>query len=317
MKKHKLQFDKDCKSKSGDPEDRAFSNLLLELDYILTARKCLARLYQDIHRANDIYRNRKLHIQRLDEISGPFSLTVTTDAFRPLKDSFEYLSHHGISFGSLEISALKAVLECLGYISQYDHMLAISKLASLHFTIREYRAKFVTRDKNHSKNFVWKWIGHCYFVLESKIALFFNPFFAIQRELLETSGEECKLAPSAPGKDKKPELALGPTKLDLFPKIARFGDSHAYSVYVLLDKQLLLSQPTLMFSGAAESGWKFAKSSNILLVYEWHREKVEYVRESGTTESRTGRYWRGWWTCWGRRRSGRSRTNRRRARICR
>jgi len=238
-----------------------FTKLLGDIAHILDTKSALYKLYFDMSLV-DIAKNRKEFLNRLHHIYSYFMHKITLQEIEVLKDSV-----------TIEIRAVTSIFECLNAISDYDHILAVSQLAKLKIANKEYIQIYMNHENKFQKNFLWRWIKSCYHSLESKIAIYFHPFFATQAFLLDISqkGEENKLSYE---KIKNIEQAPPKTQSDIFMKIHKFCDKIKCKVYILLDKQLLKSPPSLVFSPSTENRWWYPKSANLMVIYEYP-EKIE------------------------------------------
>eukprot|EP00826_Nyctotherus_ovalis_P056865 TRINITY_DN7757_c0_g2_i3.p1 TRINITY_DN7757_c0_g2~~TRINITY_DN7757_c0_g2_i3.p1 ORF type:complete len:259 (+),score=77.10 TRINITY_DN7757_c0_g2_i3:729-1505(+) len=166
---------------------------------------------------------------------------------------------------------------CLEAISEYDHVMAVAKLFKLKTALEEYMSKFVTKNKNFVKIFLWQWVKYAFNVLEAKIAFYFNPFFISQALALESTEEEIKLGSLM--KERRTEPILLDRRFCLFDKIREFGSEFQCQVFILLDRSLLRSLPALIFDANTEATWKFLKGFHLIKIHEYARDEKLGVDE--------------------------------------
>jgi len=182
----------------------------------------------------------------------------------------------------LEIEALLSMFSCLESISEYNHVMAIAKLFKLKTAFEDYTSKFVTKNKIYPKILLWQWIKYACNVLEARIALYFNPFFISQQIFLESPDEEIKGVTSL--KERKIEPILLEKKFCLFDRIREFCSEFLCHIFIILDKSLLKSQPTLIFNTTTEPLYQFNKTTNLLKIYDYAKDDKLIINEESLTK---------------------------------
>lgn len=262
--------------KVTDKSEKCYADLLGELDNVLKIKEELVEFYSEVL-IQGVNKNRQEYINNLNIMSGRVKADVTMNELKDLKDSTEYARHKT----RLELEALLAIFGCLEAVSEYDHVTAVTKLFRLKTTVEDYVFRFVTKNKNYVKIFLWQWVKHAFNVLEAKIAFYFNPFFVSQALALESAEEETKLGNLM--RERRAEPILLDRKFCLFDKIREFGSEFQCQIFILLDRSLLRSQPNLIFDANTEATWMLLKGFHLIKIYEYARDEKLGVDEKALT----------------------------------